>query len=196
MFARKIGMMVVQITLLAGVAGLLSSCASATVSPAVTAMPPSHASLPRWSVESGGNGHYYQRVDQPDLTFDQARQAASAMTFQGLPGHLAIFETPTYDVEVKFVHAEAYAPGVQDDRVYWVGASRAASAAAGPEGWTWVDGNSVPPSLTTGWNIDFHEGQVAEGATFFQARDVRIWDYDATNSSKLVSGYIVEFEPR
>jgi hypothetical protein len=142
-----------------------------------------------------GTAHYYKRVDQRGLTFDQARAAAASMTFMGLPGHLAIFENATYSQEFAFVHDNVYnVVGVIDRAIYWVGASRPQSTAPGTMGWSWLDGTAVPTTITSTWNIDFQEGQVAEGAGFFQLTSTQLWDYAMSNPTGLVGGYVVEFE--
>lgn len=97
--------------------------------------------------------------------------------------------------ELMFVRNRVYAPGLSGDRVYWVGASRPLVHQEDHKAWTWVDGTAVPESITRGWNIDFHEGRVPEGASFFRPDSDALWDYDA-NGYALVSGFIVEFEPQ
>jgi hypothetical protein len=144
----------------------------------------------QWTVASGGNGHFYDRVDQTNLTFDQARTAAAALSFTGMPGHLVIFETPTYAAELSFVNANVYAPGVQSSRMYWVGAS---SPSGNSGTYNWVDATAVPQSISDQWNIDHFEGAGTEGIGFFQP-NTTLWDYIATNSSAAVSGYVVEYD--
>jgi hypothetical protein len=99
-------------------------------------------------VIQNGATPFYKRIDQKGLTFDQARAAAAAVTLNGLPGHPAIFETATYSQEFAFVRNNVYAPGVTNNQVYWVGASRPKSTDAGTLDWTWLDGTAVPTSIT------------------------------------------------
>ena len=56
----------------------------------------------QWTTASGGNGHYYQDVPIPTsgMTWVQAEQAAAAMSYNGLPGHLV---TITSQAENNFV---------------------------------------------------------------------------------------------
>jgi hypothetical protein len=143
-----------------------------------------------WTPASGGDGHFYERIDQINLTFDQARTAAAALNFGGVPGHLAIFETPTYSSELAFVNTNVYAPGVQSSRMYWVGAS---SPSGNSGTYTWVDGTAVPQSISDQWNIDHFEGAGTEGIGFFVPNST-LWDYIATNSSSAMSGYVVEYD--
>ena len=170
---------------------LVGACA-----PVVTSAGVPSAAAPNMEAAGGGglHIHQYQRVDR-EVTFEQARDAAAAMTRGNLRGHLAVFESPGYAAELEYVHRTVYAPGAPNHRVYWVGAYRPASPAAGIAGWTWLDGSPVPPAITSTWLIDFFEGQVAEGAGLFWLEPPpRLGDYATTNPSKLVSGYIVEFE--
>lgn len=66
--------------------------------------------------------------------------------------------------------------------------------ASNRDGWVWLDGNRVPTSITNTWNIDQVEGAGAEGGGFFQINSRTVWDYIKTNSTNLVSGYVVEYE--
>ena len=150
----------------------------------------------QWTAASGGNGLYYERIDQTGLTFDQAKSAAAAKSYLGQPGHLAVFETANYTNEFNFVYANVYSPGASSDRVYWVGASRAITTGGGAgENWKWVDGTAVPTSITSGWNIDFFEGSVDEAANFFRPTSATLWDYASSDPSNYVNGYVVEYGP-
>jgi len=58
-----------------------------------TPLPTNIEYFAQWKVEDGGNGHYYALVFPSDpnnnYTWEAANQAASQMTYNGLPGHLA-----------------------------------------------------------------------------------------------------------
>src|SRR5262249_59145340 len=51
-------------------------------------------------VYNPANGHWYQEVHGPNLTWAQARDAAAALEYDGLPGHLASI---TSSDELKFI---------------------------------------------------------------------------------------------
>lgn len=89
------------------------------------------------------NGHHYQIVETGShLTWDQASAAASAMTFQGSPGHLA---TITDQVEQDFVFS------IGDPHYCWIGGFQNAAAPGYSEptgGWEWVTGE---PFTYTAW---------------------------------------------
>lgn len=145
----------------------------------------------QWTTGSGGNGHWYERIDQTGLTFDAAKNAAASLSYLGLPGRLVIFETATYASELAFVYNNVYAPGVPSNRVYWAGAR----SPDGNNPWTWVDGSVVPTSITSSWTIDHAEGPGASGIHFGFAPATNLWDYIASNSANLVSGYVAEYAP-
>jgi len=143
----------------------------------------------QWPTASGGNGHFYERIDQANLTFSAALTAAAARTHNGVQGHLLILESARYTDELNFVFNQVYAPGVVPNRVYWIGATLAAGAGAT---WQWINGFSVPESNT--WWVDHAEGPGAEGAGFYAPSFHYIGDYIMTNSTNLISGYVVEFD--
>jgi hypothetical protein len=145
----------------------------------------------QWPAGSGGNDHYYERVEATGLTYDQADALAAGSSYLGLPGHLLILETADYAAEFNFVNTNVYSPGVDANRTYWVGAK----LLAGDPDWKWVDGTTVPGAIVGSWNIDHFEGPGDEGASFFQPASNTLWDYITTNTSGYVSGYVVEYQP-
>ncbi len=140
------------------------------------------------------NGHYYERVEAGNITWDAAKASAASLSYLGLPGQLVVLDTATYTDERDFVFRNVYAPGVQSSRTYWIGASREVNdLISHQEGWNWIDGTAVPTLITSGWNIDFNEGDVREGANFFRTDSDTPWDYDALSQSGLTSGFLVEY---
>lgn len=83
----------------------------------------------QWTVESGGNGHWYE-MSTYRLDWNQARADAASRTHMGLPGYLA---TLTSAGEAAFI-GEFRAPGGYGSG--WLSGSDAAV-----EGdWRWTDG--------------------------------------------------------
>lgn len=145
-------------------------------------------------VFDAANGHYYEKIESVNITWDAAKAAAASLSYQGLPGHLVVLDSATYADEFAFVAGQVYAPGVQIGRIYWLGASREVNdLITHQEGWNWIDGSAVPTSITNGWNIDFHEGDVRQGAGFYDTSSGTVWDYDALSQSGLTSGFLVEY---
>ena len=155
----------------------------------LVAAPLLHADPIQWTVASGGNGDFFERVDTTAITYDAALAAAAAMSFDGLTGHLATLDVPNYTTERDFLFNSVYSPGVTSGRIYWVGATTPNNSSP----WTWLDGVTVPSAIVSTWDIDFAEGNVREGAGFFETNSDTLWDYAATNPSNLSIGYIVEF---
>jgi hypothetical protein len=87
-----------------------------------------------------GNGHYYEAV-QANITWDQSKAAAAAMSYLGLSGHLA---TLTSAEEDEFVATLNPSPGY-----YTLGGSQSRSATSFDTGWSWVTGE---PWVFTRWN--------------------------------------------
>jgi len=87
------------------------------------------------------NGHYYQYVSAPGITWDDARDAAAASTLYGLNGYLM---TVTSAEENAFITPRLGGDG-------WMGASDASSEGI----WTWVTG---PEAGTQFWTGDTSAG--------------------------------------
>lgn len=83
-----------------------------------------------WSVLDGGNGHFYEFVEAPLITWADASIAVANREYQGMPGHLL---TSTSVSENNFVR-DTFSNGT--GMFGWIGASD--SAVEGE--WRWVEG--------------------------------------------------------
>lgn len=138
-------------------------------------------------IQWADNGHYYEAVPA-NITWDQSKAAAEAMSYLGNPGHLATLTTAAED---EFV--AALNPGY-----YSLGGSQSFSATGLDTGWSWVTGE---PWVFTSWNgapfgpepndnNDFIEnGQ--ENYLHFWINTTRWNDYNGAPGF----GYMVEYEP-
>jgi hypothetical protein len=98
--------------------------------------------LPSYAqVYNPANGHYYELVTtEGGWTWDDARNTAAAMSYNGMPGHLA---TVTSQAENDFIVNEW--PGIGSNVQVWLGGTDAVS-----EGdWRWITGETWS---YTNWN--------------------------------------------
>jgi hypothetical protein len=151
-----------------------------------------------------GNGHYYEFVSSPGITWTNARAAASARTFNGLRGYLV---TITSAAENAFMFNKV-------GNTAWIGGSD-----MGQEGvWKWMDGPeagqhfsnqnkltgsncsaNTPPQLANRYHNwapgepnDCGGSGTGSGAeNYAHFRNDALWN-DFTNTSS-VSGYAVEY---
>lgn len=101
----------------------------------------------QWTVESGGNGHWYELV--PDyLTWAQAKDAAEKMSYQGLPGHLATLTSAPEDAFGRALVESESSPNWLEA---WIGLTDNENSggqesagfgwpASKTHGWVWVTG--------------------------------------------------------
>jgi hypothetical protein len=146
---------------------------------------PAHAVPIQWV----DNGHYYEAV-QANITWDQSKAAAAAMSYLGLQGHLV---TLTSAQENTFVATLNPAPGY-----YTLGGSQSRAATTFDTGWSWVTGE---PWVFTSWNgfptgpepNDGNDGieNGSENYLSFWDSGLTVWnDYPGAPGF----GYIVEYE--
>ena len=96
----------------------------------------------QWTIASGGNGHWYEAVDE-SLGWDSARIFAESRSHLGMPGYLA---TITSDAEKNFLIANNLPdvlPSTLGIHRAWIGAFQDTSAPDFGEpsgGWRWVTG--------------------------------------------------------
>ena len=82
----------------------------------------------QWDVASGGNGHYYEFVGSPGITWESAKLGAESRTFQGIQGHLA---TITSNDENNFILN--FTPGYNSNHYAWLGGIYNGE-------WSWITG--------------------------------------------------------
>src|ERR1700722_5604132 len=148
-----------------------------------------------WAPSDGGNGHYYDFINDPNITWTDAKAAAAGQVFDGVHGYLT---TITSAAENAFMASNfsAEAGPFQDG---WVGGYQDTGAPDYSEpdgGWRWVTGE---PWVYTNW---FTSGPVepdnAGGDQNYLRSNVGFqWDdfqNDPSNPSvQYISGYFVEF---
>ena len=104
---------------------ILFVCAMATIV---------NAEVTQWTIGSGGNGHYYELIDISG-TWNDADQAAEALSWMGHSGYLA---TVTSQPEQDFISTN-FLDGVKD--IYIVGFQPDGSPE--PDGnWQWITGEN------------------------------------------------------
>ena len=104
----------------------------------LVAMESAQAVILEWSMADGGNGHFYERVEET-LTWSDARDAATARTHLGAPGHLV---TVTLAEENQFLvdHFDTFRS--------WIGAYQFDSLDEPVGHWRWV---TDEPWAYTNW---------------------------------------------
>jgi hypothetical protein len=89
----------------------------------------------QWPVADGGNGHFYEFVPAPQMTWDDARGAAERRTLGGTSGRLATLTSPgEWDFAV---HSSGF-DVVRGEA--WIGGAQPAGSATPSAGWCWVTG--------------------------------------------------------
>ena len=145
---------------------------------------PAHATPIQWSTASGGNGHWYEFIDDEGITWDEAN--ADASTLYGPDTYLA---TITSEEENTFV----FNLGIED-RPIWLGGYQDDGAALADEGWHWVTGEAW---TYTNWAKDEPNdwGGTENALAFAFFKGNGTWN-DALNSTRYLGdgGYVVEYE--
>jgi len=145
---------------------------------------PAHATPIQWSTASGGNGHWYEFIDDEGIAWDEAN--ADASTLYGPDTYLA---TITSEEENTFV----FNLGIKD-RPIWLGGYQDDGAALADEGWHWVTGEAW---TYTNWAKDEPNdwGGTENALAFAFFKGNGTWN-DALNSTRYLGdgGYVVEYE--
>jgi hypothetical protein len=164
-----------------------------------------------WDVGGGGNGHAYEFVAAPAITWTDAATAASTLTYQGNAGYLV---TITSQAENDFIITNF---GTAGNESAWIGASDSVSEdvwvwTGGPESgvqfWQGLDnGVATPPFNYANWSFpdpnnaavgpDGEDYAVIKLGTIGADAIHTQW-IDANNAGVNVlnmSGYIAEYVP-
>jgi hypothetical protein len=149
------------------------------------------ASLSKAQTLNPANGHYYLGVAAPDgTTWDQARAAAEAMTFNEWAGHLATIPT---QAEMDFFLANTPTLGESMNLSFLLGGYRTSDGSDPAAGWRWITG---APWTSANWSTN--EPNNLGG----QERVLQFWTWDGvlgrwndTPGDALEAGFVVEFGP-
>ncbi len=138
-----------------------------------------------WSVADGGNGHFYEQVQQ-NLTWQESRDAAELLTYNGLQGYMVTITSSDYQ---NFLIAQF--PANLDGGTLWLGGFQDLNAPDFSEpagGWRWVTGE---PFVYTNWI--FGEPNQSDGrAEEFLDTYVDSWGWNDFQESKH-DGFYVEY---
>ena len=141
------------------------------------------ASPIQWTVGSGGNGHWYELVESPDIIWTEARDDA---VLRG--GHLA---TITSQAENDFIGTNLLASALAEK--YWLGGYQDHSAPDYSEpggGWVWITGETWSYANWTSGEPNNNSGNedylniYANASLFAKWNDVRV--------DQFRDGYIME----
>jgi hypothetical protein len=139
-----------------------------------------------WNEGVGANGHAYEFVSSPGITWSSARALAESQTYLGVRGHLAAVASSQ---ENAFVRGLVNIPGVTQA---WLGAYQPNPLSPPASGWVWTTGE---PFVFTNWapgepndaGGDEHEASMFGGLGGPAGR----WNDEANPGN--VSGFVVEF---
>ena len=125
--------------LLSAATASLAACAAA------------QASVIMWEHGSGGNGHAYEFINAPLISWDNASALAQAASHNGVSGHLA---TITSGEEQYFINSiPSFDPDffANSPIAMWLGGFQANPADPPDQGWSWVTGEQWS---FTNWSPD------------------------------------------
>lgn len=148
---------------------------------------PAFGQVIQWSTSDGGNGHYFEFVQQ-ELSWTDAKAAAQAMVFDSVHGHLA---TDTSAAENSFFVAN-YCDSNGNLLPGWLGGYQDTSAPDYSEpagGWRWITGE---PWSYTNWFPGMPDNS-GGNQNYIRSQTYFRWDdfQDAAGSG--VPGYYVEW---
>ena len=155
-----------------------------------------------WNPVVGGNGHYYDLVLFPNLSWSQANATANTFTYNTLPGHLVTIASAE---EQAFLQSNLTLSG---NLRFWLGAFQDTTAPDYAEpagGWRWV---TSEPFSYADWNISSNPSQNQPNnfsgypedflATFIEPwkwNDLIDYPLPTFGAGEQPIGFIVEYQP-
>jgi hypothetical protein len=153
------------------------------------------------------NGHYYDVVSDPEITWANANTAANASSFLGMAGHLATITSADEDLFVGGLVSAAFG-GNPFDGEAWLGGFQNPLDETDPQkSWTWVNGEGSFPggnSLTpyarwappgSGWS---QQPDDAHGLASEQYLGINLFGGNAgwndEGLTDFIEGYVVEYQ--
>ena len=146
------------------------------------------------------NGHYYDVIFAPNISWMSAEQQALTYTYNGLEGHLA---TITSAAEDTYVGNAVSAAGSGE---FWLGGYQNPITETIPTaGWTWVNGEGTFPGVNgaTGFDNNYSnwnpgEPNDAYGPASEQYLGINLGTLGGFNDEGnlgLINGYVIEYDP-
>lgn len=155
------------------------------------------ASPMQWTVETGGNGNYYEYISAPSifqgLSFDTARSAAESSSFNGLNGYLVTITSAQENDFIRGAFPFLYGFGATSS--IWLGATDLQADQqfqwiAGPESGQLLSYNDFGPGQPVGAGQPNFVAMVINAATV-GAPPTSSWVAYTTGDGTL--GYVVEY---
>jgi hypothetical protein len=146
------------------------------------------------------NGHYYEVISAPGLTWINAEMGALSKSFNGLQGHLA---TVTDAAEDGYVGQAVAAAGSGE---FWLGGyQNPANLTSKTAGWTWVNSEGTFPGVNgaTGFDNPYSNWNPGEPNDFYGAGSEqflginlgRPGGFNDEGNLGLIGGYVIEYDP-
>ena len=130
------------------------------------------------------NGHYYNVIFAPGITWEDAKAAAQSLSYSGMNGHLA---TITSQDENDFIITN-----IADDNCWWLGGYQPDDTpdSMEPDGnWHWVTEEKWD---YTNWPIDRPDNWGGQNCLALWSG--KNWDDASIDDPSHIRGYIVEYE--
>jgi hypothetical protein len=155
-------------------------------------------SIARAQVE-GPNGHFYQVVLEPSLLWEEARDHAAALTFNGVHGYLATIISAEEDQFIENLRQQA-APGGYG--ALWVGGSQVGTGTLPTDGWYWVNGEGpIPTSAGGDGYSNWQPGEPndyygPQSESYLSVGHFNHFGWNDEPNDGNVQGYVVEYPSR
>jgi hypothetical protein len=143
----------------------------------------------------GDDGHYYDVIQAPGITWADARVAALSNFYLGLQGHLV---TITSAAEHAFVNAAIAANGGGE---MWAGGYQNPAGETDPQaGWTWVNGEGSFPGFNSDtpyalWNNGEPNDAYGLGSEQFLGLNWGAGGFNDEGNLLNITGYVIEYDP-
>ena len=146
---------------------------------------PTETLIPPAPIYNPENGHYYNVIFAPSITWEDAKDAAQSLSYSGMNGHLATITSPD---ENEFIITN-----IADDNCWWLGGYQPddTSDSMEPDGnWHWVTEEKWD---YTNWPID-RPDNAWSGQNCLALWSGKNWDDASIDDPSHIRGYIVEYE--
>src|SRR5688500_3524556 len=142
----------------------------------------------------GPNGHFYQVVLVPGISWTQAKLKAEEAVFNGVHGHLATITSPEEDQFIESLRQQA-SPGGYN--AVWIGGFQHPDAFSMTDRWYWVNGEgAVPMNGGTGyanWQPGEPNDYSGQQEDFLSTGHFNQFGWNDETGQHLNYGYVVEF---
>jgi len=142
----------------------------------------------------GPGGHFYQAIQSPSISWNDAHLAASSILFQGRPGHLATIATAEEDNFVNEVRIALVGAECSGAVELWLGGYQDQAYAEPGGGWFWINDEGPIEGYTNCIQGEPNNSSALGEEEYLALGSCGVFGWNDEGYVGNIGGFVVEFD--